>query len=97
MPGGLDTLQALGNDAIEAATQAGLSRMTLDLVSGRASQTNGCTVCLDVHTRATKKAGENEERLFTLAAWQETPYFTDLGRTNLPRSWARLARPSRSS
>ena len=76
VPGVLDALQALTRAANEAATQAGLPRGTFDLVSLRASQINGCAVCLDMHGRALKKAGETDERLATLAAWREAPYFS---------------------
>src|SRR5713226_2365833 len=83
VPGVLDALQALSKAANEAASQAGLPRTTLDLVSLRASQINGCGVCLDMHSRTAKKAGEKEERLFTLAAWRDAPYFTDAERAAL--------------
>jgi AhpD family alkylhydroperoxidase len=83
VPGVLDALQALSKAADEAASKAGLPQSTIDLVSLRASQINGCAVCLDMHSRAAKKAGETDERLFTLAAWRETPYFSDAERAAL--------------
>ncbi len=83
VPGVLDALQNLSTAANEAADQAGLPRTTLELVSLRASQINGCAVCLDMHTRGAKKAGEADERLFTLAAWRDTPYFSDAERAAL--------------
>ena len=83
VPGVLDALQALSQAANEAANQAGLPRSTVELVSLRASQINGCAVCLDMHTRGLKRAGEADERLFTLAAWPEAPYFTDAERAAL--------------
>ncbi len=49
----------------------------------RASQINGCAVCLDGHARSLRKAGETDERLSTLAAWREAPYFTDAERAAL--------------
>ena len=67
VPGVMDALQALSRRAAHTATQSGLPQATLDLVSVRASQINGCAVCLDMHTRAAKKAGETDERLATLA------------------------------
>ena len=81
--GVLDALQALSKAANEAASQAGLPQTTINLVSLRASQINGCAVCLDMHTRAAKKAGEAGERLFTMAAWREAPYFNDAERAAL--------------
>ena len=49
----------------------------------RASQINGCSLCVEMHARDLKKAGEKDERLFTVAAWRETPYFTDAERAAL--------------
>jgi AhpD family alkylhydroperoxidase len=77
VPGVLDALRALSKAAGNAADQAGLPRSTTDLVSLRASQINGCSVCLDMHSRAAKKSGESDARLFTLAGWQDAPYFTE--------------------
>jgi AhpD family alkylhydroperoxidase len=83
VPGVLDALQSLSKAASEATSQAGLPQTTVDLVSLRASQINGCAVCLDMHTRAAKKAGETDERLFTMVAWRDAPYFTDAERAAL--------------
>jgi AhpD family alkylhydroperoxidase len=83
LPGVLDALQALTTAANEAAERSGLPRQTLDLVALRASQINGCAVCLDMHTRAAKKAGEADERIFTLSAWRDAPYFTEPERAAL--------------
>jgi AhpD family alkylhydroperoxidase len=83
VPGVIDALQSLGEAANNAAKEAGLSQTTVDLVSLRASQINSCAVCLDMHTRGAKKAGETDERLFTLAAWRDAPYFTDAERAAL--------------
>ncbi len=83
VPGALEALQGLGRAVNEAASQAGLPQTTVELVSLRASQINGCAVCLDMHTRGAKKGGESDERLFTLAAWRDAPYFTDAERAAL--------------
>ena len=83
VPGVLDVLQGLSRAANEAAGKAGLPQRTLELVNLRSSQINGCAVCLDMHTRGAKKAGETDERLFTLAAWRDAPYFTDAERAAL--------------
>ena len=53
------------------------------LVVLRASQINGCSVCVDMHSRELKAAGEPDERIFTVAAWHEAPYFTDAERAAL--------------
>ena len=77
VPGVIDALQSLSKAADDAAGQAGLPHATLELVNLRASQINGCAVCLDMHSRGARKAGVTDERLFTLAAWRDAPYFTD--------------------
>src|SRR5262249_44836876 len=56
---------------------------TLDLVYLRASQINGCSVCVDMHGRELKKSGETDTRLLAVSAWQDTPYFTDAERAAL--------------
>ena len=83
VPGVIDALQSLSKAADDAAGQAGLPHTTVELVNLRASQINGCAVCLDMHSRGARKAGETDERLFTLAAWRDAPYFTDAERSAL--------------
>ena len=56
---------------------------TLELVHLRVSQVNGCSACVDAGARTAKKGGETDERLFAVAAWRETPYFTDAERAAL--------------
>jgi AhpD family alkylhydroperoxidase len=48
----------------------------LELVKFRASQINGCAYCLDMHSKDARARGESEQRLYTLSAWRETPFFT---------------------
>jgi AhpD family alkylhydroperoxidase len=67
----------------KAATTDGLSYVTRKLVHLRASQINGCSVCVDMHAKELKKAKESDERLFAVAAWREAPYFTDAERAAL--------------
>ena len=70
--------------ALKKATRNGsVPEKTLELVHLRASQINGCSVCVDFGVRSAKKAGETDERLFAVAAWRETPYFTDAERAAL--------------
>jgi AhpD family alkylhydroperoxidase len=83
VPAAMGALQALGKVVNDAAAKAGIPQSTIDLIALRASQINGCAVCLDMHGRALEKAGETNERLFTLAAWRETPYFNDAERAAL--------------
>jgi AhpD family alkylhydroperoxidase len=47
-----------------------------ELVRLRASQLNGCAYCIDMHSKDARAIGETEQRLYGLAAWRETPYFT---------------------
>ena len=79
VPNVMDALQALG----AAVTKAGVRAPVRDLVYLRASQINGCSVCVEMHSRDLKKAGETDERLFAVAAWREAPYFTDAERAAL--------------
>src|ERR1700675_526607 len=57
--------------------QSGLETPLLELVRLRASQINGCAYCLDMHTKDARAEGETEQRLYTLSAWRETPFFTE--------------------
>lgn len=60
-----------------SAEKGGVPPRTLLLVELRASQINGCSVCVDMHARELRKAGETDERLFATAAWRDAPWFTD--------------------
>ena len=66
-----------------SAEKGGVPSRTLLLVELRASQINGCSVCVDMHARELKKVGETDERLFAVAAWRDAPYFTDAERAAL--------------
>ncbi|GHO69201.1 alkyl hydroperoxide reductase AhpD [Ktedonobacter sp. SOSP1-52] len=68
---------------LKATRKGGVPQQTLELVHLRASQINGCSACVDSGSRSAKKAGETDERLFAVAAWRETPYFTDAERAAL--------------
>ncbi|RJL20390.1 carboxymuconolactone decarboxylase family protein [Bailinhaonella thermotolerans] len=63
--------------------RSGVPHSTLELVRLRASQINGCGFCVDMHSRDAKRAGETDERLWAVAAWRESPYFTDEERAAL--------------
>jgi len=69
--------------ALNASTKQGLPGRLLELVHLRASQINGCSVCVDMHPKLAKRAGETDERLFAVAAWRDTPYFTEAERAAL--------------
>lgn len=79
LPKAMAAMQALG----AAAQDAGLSKSLLELLQLRVSQINGCGLCVDMHARALKRGGETDERLFAVAAWRDTPYFTEAERAAL--------------
>ena len=88
VPEAMKLLQSLGN-----VTKQGLPENLLELVYLRASQINGCSVCADMHPKLARKAGETDERLFAVAAWRDTPYFTEAERAAfaLTEAMTRLA------
>jgi AhpD family alkylhydroperoxidase len=75
----MKAMQALA----KASEQGGVPHTTSLLVVLRASQINGCSVCVDMHARELKRAGESDERIFGVGAWRDTPYFTDAERAAL--------------
>jgi AhpD family alkylhydroperoxidase len=78
LDGALPALQAVS----KAADRVPLD-LSLELLHLRASQINGCSVCVDMHAKALRKAGESEERVFAVAAWRDTPFFTEPERAAL--------------
>jgi AhpD family alkylhydroperoxidase len=79
VPDAMDALLGLS----KVASKAGIPQRTLELVYLRVSQINGCALCLEMHAGALKKGGDTDERLWTVAAWREAPYFTDVERAAL--------------
>jgi AhpD family alkylhydroperoxidase len=79
LPGGWQAIQAL----MAVPGQGGVPASTLELVHLRASQINGCSSCVNSGSQTARKAGETDERLFTVAAWREAPYFTEAERAAL--------------
>jgi AhpD family alkylhydroperoxidase len=79
IPDALEALQAL------SATTAdhGVAPVTLELVHLRASQINGCSVCVDLHSRNLERMGETKTRIFAVGAWRHSPYFGDAERAAL--------------
>jgi len=55
----------------------GMDKVLMELIKLRASQINGCVFCLDMHLTDAKKMGFSDQRLFTLSAWHESPFFTE--------------------
>jgi AhpD family alkylhydroperoxidase len=86
----MDNPAALLPDAVKAINilyktvhSAGVDPATIELVHLRASQINGCAPCVESGARNARKNGETDERLFTVAVWRETPFFTDAERAAL--------------
>jgi AhpD family alkylhydroperoxidase len=61
----------------------GLEPSLLELVKLRASQINGCAYCLDMHTKDARARGESEQRIYLLAAWRESPFYSERERAAL--------------
>jgi len=68
---------------MKATRGGGVAEATLELVHLRVSQINGCGFCVDNGARSARKNGESDDRLAALAAWRDTPYFTDAERAAL--------------
>jgi AhpD family alkylhydroperoxidase len=82
--------KALFSDAYKAMyalehylQKSSLEHSLLHLIRTRASMLNGCAYCLDMHTKDARAAGESEQRLYGLAAWKETPYYSERERAAL--------------
>ncbi|MCH1883366.1 carboxymuconolactone decarboxylase family protein [Agrococcus sp. ARC_14] len=73
-----------GFSAVEVyVSSSGIPAGLLELVRIRASQINGCAVCTDMHSHRARRLGESDERLWSVAAWRDTPFFTDAERAAL--------------
>ena len=81
-PGVYDAMDALDH----YLGSCGVEESLLHLVRLRASQINGCAYCLDMHWKALRALGESEQRLYSLDAWRECPYYTERERAAL--AWA---------
>lgn len=79
LPGTIESIQSL----MKATTKAGVPQSTLDLVHLRASQINGCGFCVDSGVKSAGRSGVTGEQLGSVAAWRETPYFSDAERAAL--------------
>jgi AhpD family alkylhydroperoxidase len=79
LPAAMEALRAFS----AAAEAGGVPAGTIGLVQLRASQINGCSVCVDGHPRMLRRAGESDERLFAVATWRDAPYFSDAERAAL--------------
>jgi AhpD family alkylhydroperoxidase len=63
--------------------KSGLDKSLVELIKIRASQINRCAFCIDMHTKDARQAGDTEQRLYALSAWEETPFFTPQERAAL--------------
>src|SRR5437773_11769314 len=79
MPDALQALLAFGKTAENGSVPV----TTIQLVQLRASQINGCSVCVDMHYQFLKNAGETPERCVPVSAWRDTPDFSDAERAAL--------------
>jgi AhpD family alkylhydroperoxidase len=79
LPGAMEALQALG----DVVGKSGMPHSIIHLAGMRASQINGCGVCLDGAWRFQRSMGETDERMFALAGWREAPYYSDAERAAL--------------
>lgn len=91
LPGTMEAIQ----DLIKVAHSGGVPKSTMELVHLRASQINGCAPCVDIGMRTATKEGEKGERLWSLVAWREAPFYTDAERAALALAEAMTRLPDR--
>jgi AhpD family alkylhydroperoxidase len=80
IPGAFEAMRKLGLVAIDGGS---IPQRTLELINLRASQINGCGVCVHYHVQELREAGESEERITAVAAWRDTPFFSEAERAAL--------------
>ena len=78
-------IKALGGLSVYLA-KSSLEAQLINLIDFRVSQINGCAYCLDMHSKDLRAAGETEQRLYTIAAWREAPFYSERERAAL--AWA---------
>ena len=66
--------------------RSSIERPLLHLIKMRVSQINGCTYCLDMHSKDARNEGETEQRLYALDAWREAPFYS--ARERVALAWA---------
>lgn len=79
LPGAMQALQSLDR----STAKAGVPEVTFELVKLRAGQINGCSGCVDIHSRMLKALGESDERVFLVGAWRESTYYSAAERAAL--------------
>jgi AhpD family alkylhydroperoxidase len=95
LPGALKGIGTM----FQAIGEGGLPEELAELVGLRASQINGCSACVHGHVQNLRKAGASEERIASVAAWREAPFYDDAERAALQLTEAvtRLADRSHES
>jgi AhpD family alkylhydroperoxidase len=93
LPDAMDAIKSL----YKAMYSGGVPQHTLELVHLRASQINGCSPCVFSGVTSARKAGETEERLASVVAWRETPFFTEAERAALELAEAATRLADRSA
>ena len=78
-PGVRDAMLGLEKYVDSTGIEPGL----LNLIKNRASQINGCAWCLDMHAKDAREDGETEQRIYSLSAWRDTPFYTPRERAAL--------------
>ena len=78
-PGAMRAMNALENYIAESKIEPSLR----ELVRLRASQINGCSYCVNMHSQDARDGGETEQRLYAIPVWRETPFFSDRERAAL--------------
>ena len=79
VPGAFEAVMALA----KAAKRTGLPASTATMTHLRASQINGCSFCVDMHSRELRESGESPERIAAVAAWRDAPFFDGAERAAL--------------
>ncbi len=79
-PAAMEAMRALEHYINQSS---GLEPGLRELIRTRVSQINGCAYCIDMHTKEARAGGETEQRLYSLNAWRETPFYTDRERAAL--------------
>jgi AhpD family alkylhydroperoxidase len=90
-----DVLRAL-SALSQAAQNDHVPQTTVYLLTLRASQINGCSVCVELHAREMRAAGESDERIFAVSAWRDAPYYTEAERAALALAEAATRMSDRS-
>lgn len=86
-------LASLDASATRELDTAGIEPLLRELIRIRASQLNGCSYCVDMHTSDASTKGEHPRRLAALAVWRESSLFTARERAalSLTESMTRLS------